>query len=130
MKPNLSSVSESLRRLNPEVFGGPAVASPEPSKGTEADLHLKILAECRRRGWIALHGSMAHRTHRTIGEPDFVIMADAGRVLFVEAKVKGGKVSPEQQAFKAWAEKLGHTVNIVWSFDEFLKLTECREVEL
>ena len=28
----------------------------------EAELHEKIFDECRRRGWIALHGSMAERT--------------------------------------------------------------------
>ena len=48
----------------------------------------------RRRGWIALHGSMAERTGRTLGEPDLVILADGGRVLFVECKSRRGKLSP------------------------------------
>lgn len=47
----------------------------------EAELHAAILAECKRRGWIALHGRMDAATGRTVGEPDFTIVADplAGR---------------------------------------------------
>ena len=86
----------------------------------EADLHEEVFDECRRRGWIALHGSMAERTCRTLGEPDFVILADGGRVLFVECKTKTGKLSPAQAALKHHAEKLGHTVHVVRSLGQFL----------
>jgi hypothetical protein len=86
----------------------------------ESDLHGEILSECKRRGWIALHGSMAHRTYRSLGEFDFTILADAGRVLLVEAKAKRGKLSPEQRALHAWARKLGHTVYIVRSMSDFV----------
>ena len=90
---------------------------------TEADLHEQIFAECRRRGWLALHGSMSERTHRTMGEPDFVILANDGLVLFVECKTSTGKLSTEQQALHAWARKLGHEVHVVRSLAEFLALT-------
>ena len=83
-------------------------------------MHEEVFAECRRRGWIALHGSMAERTCRTLGEPDFVILADGGRVLFVECKTKTGKLSPAQAALKFHAEKLGHTVHVVRSMEDFL----------
>ena len=90
--------------------------------GREAELHEEVFDECRRRGWIALHGSMAERTCRTLGEPDFVILADGGRVLLVECKSRTGKLSPAQAALKCHAEKLGHTVQVVRSLDDFLKL--------
>jgi hypothetical protein len=86
----------------------------------ESDLHGEILDECKRRGWIALHGSMAHRTYRNLGEFDFTILADCGRVLLVEAKAKRGKLSPEQRALHAWARKLGHTVYAVRSMSDFV----------
>ena len=110
--------NETLRRLNSHLFG------PVPSAGTaevgrEAELHEAIFDECRRRCWIALHGSMAERTCRTLGEPDFVILADGGRVLLVECKSRTGKLSPAQFALKHHAEKLGHTVHVVRSLDEF-----------
>lgn len=106
------------RRLEPK-----SAKDEHVSKGVarEADLHEEIQLECNRRGWLALHGSMAHKAHRTVGEPDFVILADGGRVILVEAKADKGKLSKEQQALAAWAKKLGHTVHVVRNMAEFLK---------
>ena len=120
---NLTNPTPTLARLNPHLF------APRQSPGTggvprESELHEEIFAECRRRGWIALHGSMAERTCRTLGEPDFVILADGGRVLFVECKTKTGKLSPAQAALKFHAEKLGHTVHVVRSLEQFLEVAK------
>jgi hypothetical protein len=87
----------------------------------EADLHAQIFDECRRRGWIAFHGAMSERSHRTLGEPDFTIIAD-GRVLFIECKTRVGKLTLEQQAMIAHAAKLGTTIHVVRSMEEFLQL--------
>jgi sulfite reductase beta subunit-like hemoprotein len=88
----------------------------------ERDLHAQIFDECRRRGWIAFHGSMAERTHRTAGEPDFIILTDDKRALMVECKTATGKLSTEQQAMIAHAAKLGHMIHVVRSMQEFLKI--------
>lgn len=96
----------------------PAVAST----GSEAELHAKVFDECRRRGWIAFHGSMSERTSRTKGEYDFVILANQSRIFLVECKTAKGKLSPEQQAIHAWSIKLGHTPHVVRSIEEFLKI--------
>ena len=97
----------------------------------EADLHQMIVDECKRRGWIAFHGSMAHSTFRTPGEPDFIILPDVGRmshfksnVWLIECKTRKGKLSPAQLAIHAWAAKLGHTVHVVRSFAEFLEVVK------
>ena len=118
--------SHTLRRLNPHLFGSQtAEARGQRSEvSREAALHEEIFDECRRRSWIALHGSMAERTCRTLGEPDFVILADGGRVLFVECKSRSGKLSPAQAALKHHAEKLGHTVQVVRSMEEFLEVAQ------
>ena len=115
--------SDTLRRLNPHLFGprGRPPMGEVAGVPREAELHEEIFDECRRRGWIALHGSMAERTCRTLGEPDFVILADGGRVLLVECKSRSGKLSPAQAALKHHAEKLGHTVQVVRSMEEFLE---------
>lgn len=89
----------------------------------ESALHDAIISHCKLKGWIYFHGSMAHRTFRVIGEPDFTILADGGRVLFVECKNAKGKLSPQQLGLKVWAEKLGHTIHTVRSMEEFLSLT-------
>ena len=101
--------------------GATGLTSPD-AVGREAELHEAIFDECRRRCWIALHGSMAERTCRTLGEPDFVILAGEGRVLLVECKSRTGKLSPAQFALKHHAERLGHTVHVVRSLVEFENL--------
>ena len=121
---NLPNPTPTLARLNPHLFGSEGTGSRRQETGVsrEADLHEAIFDECRRRGWIALHGSMAERTCRTLGEPDFVILAEGGRVLFVECKSRTGKLSPAQAALKHHAGKLGHTVQVVRSMEEFLRI--------
>jgi hypothetical protein len=129
---NLPIPTQTLARLNPHLFGfgrtGGTGRTSLTGRGggvsREALLHEEIFDECRRRGWIALHGSMAERTCRTLGEPDFVILADGGRVLFVECKSRIGKLSPAQAALKHHAEKLGHTIHVVRSFAEFLEVAK------
>lgn len=99
-----------------------SVATVGSSPKHERDLHSQIFDECRRRGWIAFHGSMAERTHRTEGEPDFTILCDGGKLLMVECKTRVGKLSIAQQAMAAHARKLGHMIHVVRSMEEFLKI--------
>src|SRR3990170_4918811 len=82
----------------------PNKASSEEDR--EATLHDRVEAECRRRGWLFFHGSMAHRTKRTLGEPDFTILADGDRVFFVECKSKTGKLTREQLGLQMMAAGL------------------------
>lgn len=86
----------------------------------ESDLHNEIIRHCKDRGWIYFHGSMATKTHRTKGEPDFTIWADAGRKYAFECKSKAGKLSTDQLALIAQAEKLGHTIHVISSYEQFI----------
>lgn len=116
---------------NARVRGEVVSAGDRQSRGTKSErsLHAEIFDECRRRGWIALHGSMAERTHRTAGEPDFVILADAGRVFFIECKSAIGKLTVDQLAMRAHAAKLGHKIHIVRSMGEFLDVVKLERTE-
>lgn len=100
------------------------IANDAVGAGEEDQLHMDIMAECRRRGWIALHGSMAHRARRTVGEPDLHVLGDAGRSWLVECKTKHSKLSPAQFAMQHHAAKLGHTIHIVRSMREFLEVVK------
>lgn len=95
---------------------------PAPQEGVEheSDLHQQILDFCKRNGWLCLHGSMAHRTKRVLGEPDFVCVLPGGRVALVECKSRTGKLSTDQLALQMLAEKLGHKVHVVRTLQEFV----------
>lgn len=90
----------------------------------ETELHNAILEECKTRGWLPFHGSMAHRTYRTEGEPDFIIFADCGRVVAIECKRRRGKLSTAQLGIIAWAEKLGHKIHVITSIEEFREIVK------
>jgi hypothetical protein len=109
----------------PLLAGNKEVASDSKST-SEKELHQLILDECRVRGWIAFHGSMAHATHRTIGEPDFIILCPFGRAMMVEVKTKTGKLRPEQLAIAAWSERLGHEYYVVRSMRGFMNAVHQR----
>lgn len=100
----------------------PHILTPAVGCEEEDKLHYAILEECERRGWIAFHGSTAHRTHRTVGEFDFIILADHGRNFHIECKTRTGKLTEEQQGLQHWARKLGHNPMVVRSFEEFLEV--------
>lgn len=85
----------------------------------ESKLHDQIMEECRTRRWLVIHSRMDMPATVAKGVPDFVIMADKGRLLLVECKSKTGKLTIEQMAFGIMAEELGHKVHVVRSLEEF-----------
>lgn len=87
----------------------------------ESDLQEQCIKECRRRGWFVVWSRMDLPTTTPMGTPDLTIFASDGRVLLVELKAKGGKLRTKQQAVKAMLEHLGHTVHVVWNFNEFME---------
>lgn len=93
----------------------------------ESKLHRQIWDYCASKGWLVFHGSMAHRAHRTLGEPDLIICQNDGKVLFVECKAKGGKLSLDQQSVIAWLEKLNQRWAVVYNFEQFLNLVNPKE---
>jgi len=90
-----------------------------PDLFRESELHGKILEYCKSQGWLCFHGSTAHKTRRSVGEPDCICVAP-GRVHFIECKRPGQKPTPAQSATIAWLKKLGASAWIVHSFEEFL----------
>jgi hypothetical protein len=97
-------------------------AKVEDGEAKESDLHDKIMAECKRRGWLTVHSRMDRATTNASGVADFIIYADSGRVFTVEAKSTTGKLSTPQMAFMKHLEVLGHKCHAVRSYREFLQL--------
>lgn len=90
----------------------------------EGNLHDEIIDYCREHGWLYFHGSMAHKTYRTAGEPDFHIWASDGRKFAFECKSRLGKLSTAQLGVIAHAKHLGHTVHAIGSMAEFKELVK------
>lgn len=100
----------------------PAAKKESRAVERERDLHEQIIQHCQNSRWLYFHSRMDQKSTATVGQPDFTILLPAGRVLFIECKAKGGKLRPEQQRVKMVAECLGHTVHVIYSFDEFLNI--------
>lgn len=112
--------SNASRREAIEIAEG----TPEPDAGPEVNLHDKIAAECRRRGWAYVHSRMDAPTTTAKGVCDFVIAASRGRTLWIECKSRTGKQTPAQLGFALQCERQGHAVHVVRSFQEFLNVVD------
>lgn len=89
----------------------------------ESRLHSQIVEYCEQQNWPVFRGSMAHRTYRTLGEPDLTILMPGGRALLVECKSKTGKLSMDQRALAILAKKNEHTIYVVRSLEEFVAIS-------
>lgn len=106
---------------------GQVVAQPEivhKPVDRERDLHDKVAAWCDSQ-----HPRVKYITARTdqkstiaVGCQDYTIFLPGGRTACFELKAKGGKLSPEQLSWHKEMEMLGHKVQTVWSYEEFLIL--------
>lgn len=113
-----------LQNMQARLNKNTKTKAPADAEHDEEILHNKIITYCKDRRWIYFRSSMAHRTHATLGTPDFIILADKGRVLFIECKSKTGKLSTEQLGIQLAAKILGHTVHAVRSMREFTAILE------
>lgn len=123
----MSSIShaqyvEMLSRLNPARVQ-PNAAS---AVSRESDLHDQIEQFCRDNGWVCVHSRMDKPTRNGEGVTDFIIATDDGRTLWIEAKRKGGKLSPAQHAFVHWLERNRQIVAVVHSMEEFIAVTKMK----
>jgi hypothetical protein len=95
---------------------------PGECPADEMELHEEIILYCRNRGWGFIRANPTKKSHITLGAPDFVILANLGRVHFIECKSATGKLRTEQLGFKIQAEMNGHIVHVVRTFDEFMEI--------
>lgn len=92
--------------------------------GTEDALHGEIISHLKPNGYVYFHSATHRKTHRTLGEPDFIVFLPNSRTLLVECKTRTGKNSDEQRDVHYALKRLGHTVHIVRSLKHFIQLCE------
>lgn len=98
---------------HPRIHKGQTKADDEP----EHKLQARIEKWCDERGFYHFHDRS--RGDNRPGHPDLVI-ALAGRTLWLELKSRGGRLSPEQQKVILMLQYLGQEVHEVRSFKQFL----------
>lgn len=111
-------------RLNRSKVRQPDAVSNE-GESLESTLHDQIRAHCDSQfpRWKYIHSRMDKRSTIGVGCPDFVV-AMPGKVLFIECKRKGGKLSTDQRDWSFEMEKLGHKVHLVTTMEQFLEITK------
>ena len=92
----------------------------------EHKLQAKIEKYCRDHGWYFFHDRS--RGDNRPGHPDLVI-ALAGRTLWLELKSRNGRLRPEQQKVILQLLALGHEVHELKSFKRFLEIVNRKDGE-
>ena len=121
-----------LRKLAEQSFCSqpcPASKDGHAVAGLEGSLHEEIQRYCDSNfpPWKVIHARMDKKSTIPNGAQDFTIFMPQGQVLCVECKSGTGKLSPEQLIWSKELAMLGHTVHVVRSMEEFIKLVETKE---
>lgn len=126
MKVDLNSQTATIRKLNPHLYAPPVEERPlSGAEAREERLHEKIMVWCDQQWprWKYVHSRMDRKTTTETGVADFVVFAPGGRVIVVECKARGRKLSKEQRDWSHEMFRLDHTVHLVYSLDEWVQIT-------
>jgi hypothetical protein len=115
-------VSAATRARNPHLYGEDTERVIDAVIKSESTLHEEIAEYCSTRRWVCFHSRMDRKQHATLGMPDFVVATDDGRTIYAEAKQRGGKCTPSQNAILHWLKSNGQIVGVVTSLEEFKSL--------
>jgi|APSaa5957512622_1039677.scaffolds.fasta_scaffold261528_1 hypothetical protein len=78
----------------------------------ESEVERYLGVEVKKRGGVSWKWA------GTMGVPDRIVLLPQGKILFVEVKTKGGRLSKVQQLIHRKMGTLGIEVEVVWSKDE------------
>lgn len=97
------------------------ILDPEkPDSGWEQTLQRKCEQWLRDHGYPYIHDRSRKKNKR--GIPDLICFLPEGRVVVVELKAKGGRMSPEQTQMLRMLKYLKHEVFEVRSFKRFVEI--------
>lgn len=107
-----------------EARNNPPAKLPAGDTGPESGIHQKIMDYCNGQWppWLYIRARMDKRSTIAPGAQDFTIFAPGSRVLCVECKRTGEKLSTDQLIWHKQMEMLGHQVHTVTGFDQFLAI--------
>jgi hypothetical protein len=85
-------------------------------------LHGQIVEEVKSRGWLCFYNYWGAKAPRPAGEPDMLVYAPKGRLILLEAKAKGKKLSPAQAGVVCHMAKMGFVVFTVRSIEHVRRI--------
>jgi hypothetical protein len=94
------------------------------SARSEKELQKQICNLLRLRGIIFLNPAMSKKSPLPIGWPDFTIFLDGGKVLFLECKFEGGKLTDEQFIYATRLANRGYAHHVVRTLREVQDLLQ------
>lgn len=109
-----------LKRKPKDNIAGPGAVK------LEIPLHNRIIEHCNSQWprWKYIHANPSAKSTIQTGCQDFTLFLPSGRLVCIEVKAKGGKRSEAQNIWAKEMEMLGHTVHLVFSFDQYLNLVK------
>ena len=107
-------LAEYMAKINPREE-----AQDTPDPGRESYLQSSCIRYCKDHGWPVFHDWS--RKRNTAGWPDLFIFMD-GRVVLVELKAAGGRLSNDQKTLRNMLKWQGHEVYVVRSFKRFVEV--------
>lgn len=114
-----------LQRLEGNKLRSPTASEPDTEREVgKGGLHEKIMQWCDSQWycWKYIHHRTDKRSGIQEGAHDFTIFVPGGRLLCIECKMPGKKLSEAQLIWRKELEMLGHTVHVVTTFEEFTQL--------
>lgn len=120
--------SAQFAEMQARITKQPATIRRGPPVDLEGELHEAIINHCNGKGWAFIHSRMDKRTTQQKGVCDFIIMAPVKRTLLIEAKARNEKLTKDQNIFKAWMRKQGHTVYEVRNMEGFYLAIEAEQI--
>lgn len=90
------------------------VGGEDMRKVRESSVENHLVEVCRRAGLPCLKFDPS----RCIGMPDRLVLLPGGKVMWVELKTDGGRLSEMQKYRHAELKKLGHEVRVIWTADQ------------
>jgi len=100
------------------------LSKDEPDSGSESVLASKIQKWARDKGYPCQSNRQTKRAKGllTPGWPDVTLILPKGRVLFLELKGQGGRMSEEQKQIALQFSILGTPIHRITSFKGFLEI--------
>lgn len=100
----------------------PQIVDPSHGVDLEIPLHGEIENELNRRRIYYIHNRTDKRPTNQIGATDFTIAMPGGKTLWMEVKKRNGKLTKEQNITRHVLLSAGHWHEVVYSFEDFLRL--------